>query len=298
MERTGEYNGADMYSITMASVDSSWIYQISYDDNAATSGTVPLTQTKERAISITLATNAGLLAKTGFVFTGWNTAAAGSGTDYAEGATYSTDASMALFAKWASTYPVTYDGNGETSGTEPAAQTKVDGVTLTLQSNTGILARTGYTFGGWNTQADGLGTAYEEGASYTANAPAVLHSLWILPFGAILTLLDASGSHDLTGTSGTRTATADWGGSTGLTIRNFTTRPVHFAGTLAGVCAVDFTVQPGLTTDTWRRVVKVNQWPRVPNYDFVLRDFFGQVYIKLGESATDACDYSILWHTE
>jgi hypothetical protein len=44
-------------------------------------------------------------------------------------------------------------------------------VALTLQTNTGSLAKTGYTFSGWNTAADGSGTSYAEGASYTATPP-------------------------------------------------------------------------------------------------------------------------------
>jgi hypothetical protein len=69
------------------------------------------------------------------------------------------------------TYTVTYNGNGNTSGTAPADQTKTHDVALTLQTNTGSLAKTGYTFSGWNTAADGSGTSYAEGASYTATPP-------------------------------------------------------------------------------------------------------------------------------
>jgi len=36
-------------------------------------------------------------------------------------------------------------------------------VDLTLASNTGSLARTGHTFTGWNTVADGSGTTYNGG---------------------------------------------------------------------------------------------------------------------------------------
>ena len=75
-------------------------------------------------------------------------------------------------------YPVTYNTNGATSGTAPAAQVKIDAVSLTLQTNTGSLARTGYTFTDWNTAADGSGTNYAAGANYTQNAALALYAKW------------------------------------------------------------------------------------------------------------------------
>ena len=56
----------------------------------------------------------------------------------------------------ATTYKVTYDKNGATSGTVPTDATSYNnGATVTVKPNSGTLAKTGYTFGGWNTKADG-----------------------------------------------------------------------------------------------------------------------------------------------
>ena len=76
------------------------------------------------------------------------------------------------------TYTVTYNGNSNSGGTVPSNQTKTDGVNLTLASNSGTLVRTGYTFAGWNTAANGSGTDYAVGATYTANASATLYAKW------------------------------------------------------------------------------------------------------------------------
>ncbi len=76
------------------------------------------------------------------------------------------------------THVVTYDANEATSGTVPADQTKIVGVDLTLATNTGNLARDGFTFVGWNTQADGSGTAHAEGATYTADVDVTLFATW------------------------------------------------------------------------------------------------------------------------
>ncbi len=75
-------------------------YTVTYSANGADSGTAPASQNKTEGVNLTLASNTGSLGKTGFEFAGWNTAADGSGTDYAEGATYTTDAALSLYAKW------------------------------------------------------------------------------------------------------------------------------------------------------------------------------------------------------
>jgi uncharacterized repeat protein (TIGR02543 family) len=155
-------------------------YAVTYNTNSSTSGTAPANQTKTFGVNLTLQTNSGNLARTGYTFAGWNTLATGLGTDYAPGATYTTNAALALFAKWTAvtSYTVSYNANGATSGTVPADQTKQQDVTLTLANNTGGLARTSYTFAGWNTAANGTGTPYATSASYTANTAVVLYAQW------------------------------------------------------------------------------------------------------------------------
>jgi uncharacterized repeat protein (TIGR02543 family) len=80
-------------------------YTISYDPDGATAGTAPADQTKTAGTDLTLAENTGGLARDGFTFSGWNTAEDGSGTSYAEGATYSDDADLTLYAEWNDTAP-------------------------------------------------------------------------------------------------------------------------------------------------------------------------------------------------
>ena len=69
---------------------------------------------------------------------------------------------MTLYAQWtANTYTVAYNKNGGsgvmTSGTHTYDATK----SLTANAFT----RTGYTFTGWNTKADGSGTSYANQAN-------------------------------------------------------------------------------------------------------------------------------------
>ena len=87
-----------------------------------------------------------------------------------------------VYASWAAdTYTVTFDANEATAGTVPTEQSKIHGVDLTLASNYGNLSRTGYSYAGWDTQADGLGTGYTEESSYTADAEVTLYAKWIVP---------------------------------------------------------------------------------------------------------------------
>lgn len=72
------------------------------------------------------------------------------------------------------TYSVTFDANGGTGNM--SAQTFTEGTAQELTVN--AFTRTGYMFGGWNTAADGSGTAYADGASYTANADITLYAQW------------------------------------------------------------------------------------------------------------------------
>ena len=50
---------------------------------------------------------------------------------------------------------------------------------ITLPSGSGI-TRTGYTFGGWNTKADGTGTNYQPGNIFTFKANTTLYAKWVL----------------------------------------------------------------------------------------------------------------------
>jgi hypothetical protein len=78
------------------------------------------------------------------------------------------------------TFSIQYQGNGNTGGSVPDAQTKLDGIGLVLASNSGELTRDGYSFAGWNTAPDGSGLDYAEGASYVLDADLTLFAKWAL----------------------------------------------------------------------------------------------------------------------
>ena len=71
-------------------------------------------------------------------------------------------------------YTISYDANGGSGA--PSAQTKDGGIDLNLS---GVApTRAGYVFKGWNTAADGSGTSYASGATFTGNADTTLYAQW------------------------------------------------------------------------------------------------------------------------
>ncbi|MEN8906530.1 MAG: InlB B-repeat-containing protein, partial [Clostridiales bacterium] len=111
------------FTIGEASVDEPVVtYNTTYNGNSNTGGNVPTDATDySSGSSVTVKTNSGSLVKTGYTFSGWNTSADGSGTDYAAGSgSFSITSDTTLYAKWSiNTYNVTYSGNGNTGGSIP-----------------------------------------------------------------------------------------------------------------------------------------------------------------------------------
>ena len=162
------------------------IYSVVYDGNGNTGGAVPIDSlTYQQSATITVKDNTGSLVKTGFTFIGWNTAADGSGTSYTTGETFAMGtANVTLYAKWSliPTYNITYNGNGNTSGSAPTDNLAYQqGATVTVKNNIGNLVKTGYTFVGWNIAVDGSGTSYAVGSTFAVDAANVtLYAKWSL----------------------------------------------------------------------------------------------------------------------
>lgn len=74
-------------------------------------------------------------------------------------------------------HTLTYNTNGATNGTTPSAITADQGSRINLNNGVG-LSRSGYTFMGWNTNANGTGTDYTAGSSYTINSNVTLYAKW------------------------------------------------------------------------------------------------------------------------
>lgn len=123
--------------------------------------------------------------RTGYTFTGWNTKTDGKGTAYTLGQTVTNlsstqGANVTLYAQWkANSYQVIFNLNGGT-GKVDSISTVYD-TTCTLPKT--APAWTGYTLTGWNTKADGTGTAYALGAQVknltaASGGKVTLYAVW------------------------------------------------------------------------------------------------------------------------
>ncbi|WP_193769119.1 InlB B-repeat-containing protein, partial [Metasolibacillus meyeri] len=114
--------------------------------NGATGGTVPQdNKTYEENDQLIVQGNSGHLVKTGYTFAGWNTEAEGTGTAYAEQATFSMGtANVTFFAQWQPiTYLVTFESNGGSSVTAQQIAHQAQVIEPFTPS------KQGHTFVGW-----------------------------------------------------------------------------------------------------------------------------------------------------
>ena len=117
--------------------------------------------------------------RTGYTFGGWYTDA-----ELTQAYTFSTmpAANITLYAKWsANTYTVVYNANGGVGSMSGSAHTYDAAKSLNANSFT----KSGYTFAGWNTKADGSGTSYADNASVknltaTAGGTVTLYAQWTI----------------------------------------------------------------------------------------------------------------------
>lgn len=135
----------------------------------------------QRAATTTaLTTNA--FTRTGYTFSGWATSSNGS-VVYADGDNFAFTAGTditPLYAIWTavqqqSSSTVTFDANGGTG----TMSTQAASSATNLTANT--FTKSGQIFAGWNTQSNGSGTAYADGASFPFSANATLYAQWKTP---------------------------------------------------------------------------------------------------------------------
>ncbi len=177
--RTG-YNDSD--TVTNSYIISA--YTVTYYTNGATGGNAPTDGNKYLlGASVTVLGNNGGMVNPGYYFAGWNTKADGTGTSFAGGSIFTMgSANVNLYAVWSQkhVYNVIYIANGATGGSVPSDNNNyLQGATVTISYNAGNLVRTGYTFIGWNTKADGTGSAFAGGSTFTMGSANVnLYAVW------------------------------------------------------------------------------------------------------------------------
>jgi uncharacterized repeat protein (TIGR02543 family) len=160
-------------------------YSVSYNSNGASFGAAPADVNAYIPGAIVTVLGQGSLFRVDHAFAGWNTAATGTGTAYAENDAFAIGgANAVLYAQWTyrGYHEMIYIRNQATSGTVPvdaAHYAQNDPVTVL---GAGTLARTDHIFDGWNTAADGSGTDYAAASSFNMGSVGlILYAQWFQP---------------------------------------------------------------------------------------------------------------------
>ena len=143
-------------------------YSVTLDNQSATTvGTTSVTATYDAAMPVIT-----VPARTGYTFGGYYTAANGGGTKYynADGTSsnsWNIASATTLYAQWTvNTYTVTLDNQSATTAGSTSVTATYDAAMPVIT----VPARTGYTFGGYYTEANGGGTKYYNADGSSANS--------------------------------------------------------------------------------------------------------------------------------
>lgn len=157
------------YSVS-ASIDGSSASNSAYVPTLNTSFTTFVTATKTKTYTRTHSSqNVSVVIASSYA----GASAGGYNAGPASGS-YSQTVTITIPAK--TSYNVTYNANGGSLST--TSQKKWYGENLTLLTSS-VATRTGYTISKWNTKADGSGTNYALGGTYSANAAVTLYAIWV-----------------------------------------------------------------------------------------------------------------------
>ncbi|MDZ4248598.1 MAG: InlB B-repeat-containing protein, partial [Candidatus Nanopelagicales bacterium] len=129
----------------------------------------------DQTTNVPTALTANAFTRAGYSFTGWTTEVGGGGDAYADGAEYAFDAYVTLYAQWLALPNMTVTFNANDGSGATAAQLANVATALTVNAFT----RAGYSFTGWNTEANGSGgTPYADGAEYAFDVDVTLYAQW------------------------------------------------------------------------------------------------------------------------
>lgn len=178
-------DGNKNYKLTVMTLSTE--HSVTYNANGGITGSVPIDNNKyQKDATVTVLDNTGELDREDHQFTGWNTAADGSGTSYSVADTFSmNDSDVTLYAQWQPLYVnISFESNG---GSEVADQ-KVDYNSPAV--NPDAPEKAGYTFSGWY-QDSQLLQAFEFNTSLTQNI--TLYAKWKSSTATLSTLTVSSG---------------------------------------------------------------------------------------------------------
>lgn len=204
--------------------------------------------------------------KTGYVFKGWE-------WDYDKGLILGNLSSMLsavygpvyLKAVWETepvNYTLSYNANGGSGSM--ASQTVTEGQSTKLKTNT--FMKSGYTFAGWNTRADGSGTSYSDGAYATFYGNTTLYAQWQKYADPVITFDKNDGS----GT--TVSQTVPYGSSATLNANSFTRTGYAFSDWNTKADGSGTAYGDGASISPSSNMTLYAQWAMAADYTVLLPD--------------------------
>jgi len=147
---------------------------VSFDPNGGGGFEYPLETVQGSPVTLP---NGARLYRAGFVFGGWNTNAAGTGTNHAAGAPFTPHGDVTLFARWIPTFTVLFHRNGG-DGDVPDREEVHQGLYIILPDGAG-LSRSGHAFDGWSESPTGLQNNHIAGTFFRPTRNLTLFARWV-----------------------------------------------------------------------------------------------------------------------
>lgn len=175
--------GGGAHSVRHVNLYARWepnSYTLKYDFNGGTGSIPDSTHTILDLITI----SSTIPTKADHIFLGWNTDPDSEEVLYKSGVAGKENFYIAgdttLYAIWEPEHGIVYDVNCPPDSTHTGhvgEQSGTAGTVISIQANSFVVPN--YTFTGWNTAADGTGTPYAPGDSYTIGGPEILYAQWM-----------------------------------------------------------------------------------------------------------------------
>ncbi|MDA7807052.1 InlB B-repeat-containing protein, partial [Aquiluna sp.] len=259
-------------------------YTITFNKGASGTGS-DVTATKTHDVDFTIpnsATSNGYFTRTGYTVSSWSTSADGSTSDFAFGASYSTEAAETLYPVWTpNTYTVTYNYNGATGGNGAATSSfTVDGIVVSLPTPT----KPGYTFAGWYSDSGLTASIGAAGASYSPTADVTAYAKWTAAtFTVIYDYNDADGGNSTASNTFTT-------GGTVITLPTPTRTGYTFAGWYSNSNLTDLSVvgAAGASYSPTTNLTVYAKWTAITR-----SVTYNTTSADSGTAPTDATDYTI-----
>ena len=224
-------------------------YTVNFDADGGTLATTSL--------SFTTGTTPLLLpapSLAGSDFTGWFSAPTGGTLVGTAGMAFTPSAPVTLYAQWRAqpTFTVSFVSNGAATALAPLQGLVGSAVTIPASAT---LSLAGYTFAGWNTNADGSGVNYAVGQSVAPTSSLTLYAQWrAVPTVVISFNLNGAGG-SMTPLSGPQSSTLTLPGAAGVSRPGF-----RFAGWATSASGATSLLAGGQSVTLSQSEVLYAQW--------------------------------------